>query len=190
MDGSVFLISFSLLLAGIAIAGGLWILLKQQVVVREDGSPTSVQLPFFGKIQTNYPSLVSVFLGAAISYLCIGKIPDPEPAKINLNASISLDQGVSRHVFVHAIPKGNTGFLTPNPGLEAGSVDFVLDANHDYTVVAYTIEVKEGDIHHEIISQPDGNKVAATDQLIYEIDFTNKLAPVDDPTRIAGPVEQ
>ena len=55
MSGILFLISFVLVIALICVIGGIYALLRQQIVVDEHGQPSEIELPWFGKIKTNYP---------------------------------------------------------------------------------------------------------------------------------------
>ncbi len=62
------LIAVLLLVISLAVClGGIWALLRQKIIVSEQGEITSVEIPFFGKIKTNYPSLIAIFLGIALA---------------------------------------------------------------------------------------------------------------------------
>jgi hypothetical protein len=56
-------------LAAFALGLGFFALLKQKTYLDASGTVTSVEVPFVGKMHTNYPALLFVFIGFAFGYL-------------------------------------------------------------------------------------------------------------------------
>ncbi len=57
-------------LAGLTILLGFFALLKQKIYMAQDsGEPIEVQIPFLGKLRTNIPAIVIVFLGCALALI-------------------------------------------------------------------------------------------------------------------------
>lgn len=66
-DPKVAVYSICMVIGGLMILGSIFLVFKQKILVdRETGKETSVDLPFFGKLKTNYPGLVIFFLGCAL----------------------------------------------------------------------------------------------------------------------------
>lgn len=154
MNTTFILLALALLLATAAIVGGLWVLARQTVVVDDKGKPTRIEVPFFGKLSTNYPSLVAIFLGALISYQTINKIPDARPTR-ELTANIVLKDQSPRHIFVHAIPEGYARTITANGSATSHSVNLEIDAEHRYDVLAYSMGASETGFRYDVVSQTE-----------------------------------
>jgi hypothetical protein len=57
------------LLAAFALGLGFFALLKQKTYLDATGTVTAIEVPLVGKLQTNYPALLFVFVGLVFGYL-------------------------------------------------------------------------------------------------------------------------
>lgn len=65
------------ILAALAVTLGFIALVTQKTYIDpETQKPTEVEVPFFGKLKTNYPSLVFVFLGFALAFYIVRTAQD------------------------------------------------------------------------------------------------------------------
>lgn len=140
MSGILFLISFVLTIALVCVLGGIYALLKQQVVVDQNGQPSEIELPWFGKIKTNYPSLIAVGLGIALATFVASKLePSVQVRNLPLIATLETDNlPASSFVMVAAFPqrylKGSTELFRNG----RGSIEMSVDEPGPYSVVAMT----------------------------------------------------
>ena len=138
MSGILFLISFVLVIALICVIGGIYALLRQQIVVDEHGQPSEIELPWFGKIKTNYPSLIAVGLGIALATFVASKLePAPEIRNLPLVATLETDNlPPGSYVMVAAFPqrhlKGSQEFFQNG----RGTMELLVEEPGPYTVVA------------------------------------------------------
>lgn len=135
------LIGLVLLIALVAVAGGLWILAKQKIVVDKDGNPTSIEIPLFGKMQTNYPSLLAVFLGLFLAWAVQGRLDVVQQVRqLPLTAQFELE-GVpdNAFVFVHAVPQRYVRHATTFTSADENAVTIDVDDPGPYTVIAYAL---------------------------------------------------
>ena len=111
MTAFFLLSSFGLVIALVAIVGGLWAFLKQQVVVDSTGAVTAIVIPFFGKLATNFPSLVAVFLGCALGAFVVYRVP-AQMTQAPLVAKFTFDQVPdASYVIVGAVPQRYLRYL-------------------------------------------------------------------------------
>lgn len=138
MSTWAFLAGTGLIIAGISVVGGIVALLKQSVVVDESGHVTAVEIPLLGRLTTNYPSLVAIFLGLALAAFVINKIT-PEPDRIKLLADFDTN-GVQagNHIFVGAIP---SKYLRSETATVESSHSYSLDVDRkeEYNVIGFTL---------------------------------------------------
>jgi hypothetical protein len=74
MTGEMALYSLSTL---IVVIGGISLILQKVYKVESaTGETTVIEVPFFGKLTTNYPAIAFVFIGAALAAYTIGKTSD------------------------------------------------------------------------------------------------------------------
>lgn len=138
MSGIFFLISFVLAIALVCVLGGIYALLRQQVVVDQNGQPSEIELPWFGKIKTNYPSLIAVGLGIALATFVASKLePTAEIRNLPLIATLETDNlAPGSYVMVAAFPqrylKGSQEFFQNGKG----TMELQVDEPGPYTVVA------------------------------------------------------
>lgn len=141
MSDSLILLILVLAIALVSVLGGLIALLKQQVIVDQNGNPTKIELPWFGKIQTNYPSLVAVALGIALAAFVGMKLDVTVQVKgIPLVATIDT-KGVppGSYVTVVAVPQRYLGGTNQTDGDGRATVQFkVDDPDVPYSIVAST----------------------------------------------------
>lgn len=139
MGSSALIAILSLSVSAIICLGGVFALLKQKIIVDESGNPTSVDIPLLGKIQTNYPSLVAIFLGVALSAYVLNSTKF-NPDTIELEASVTLHEGSkARDVFVGAIPSRYLKHANNiSPGA-TGKVKISVDDVDTYSVVAFMV---------------------------------------------------
>ncbi|WP_126979372.1 hypothetical protein [Frigidibacter oleivorans] len=135
--------------------GGVWALLRQQVVVDANGQPTEIELPFFGKMKTNYPSLVAVLIGAALTSWVVNRIP-VEFDKIPLNVDLAVSDAFRNNgLVVGAIPlrymRAGTQLAS-----EGGSLTLNVDRPDTYNVVAFVVSgvSPDGRLTYELTHGP------------------------------------
>ena len=109
-------------ISALCIVLGFIALLKQRLYIDErTQEPTAVELPLFGKLKTNYPALVFVFLGAGLAFYAIHESPPTEPW--TLTGSLTNPSG--KHV------KWTDGTLTLIPQVHLR--EFMRTASLKYT---------------------------------------------------------
>jgi hypothetical protein len=79
-----------MMLGGLVFGIGGMYLLATQKFVRADDNATEVEIPVFGRIKTNYPSLVAVLLGAFLLYIPLQKLPRETP-KMHIEGLVTQD---------------------------------------------------------------------------------------------------
>ncbi len=81
-----FLQSTTCSLAGLFLSiGGLYLLATQKFVESATGA-ADIEIPFFGRLKTNYPSLVAIFIGAVL--LVFPRGPKP-PAMVPVSGKVT-----------------------------------------------------------------------------------------------------
>jgi hypothetical protein len=132
--GDLIINVLALLIAFVAVTGSTWALLKQQVVVDNEGHASEVEVPLLGRLKTNYPSLIGLLIGVTLAVYVIQR-HEPVRGKIELEGNMAMDElpeGWS--VFVTAAPKR---YLTPLPLGQTVSID--VDDNERYNVIAFAL---------------------------------------------------
>jgi hypothetical protein len=130
-----FVLSLGSMIAGFIIGlGSLYLLLKQRPVVDASGNVTEIQLPIFGKLKTNYPSLVALFMGAFLVWFPLNHFPAPTAvSKIPVTGKVTVQGKVPASGVMIGIVPGNVTLLRDD-----GSYDLdVLEGEHTYTGFAY-----------------------------------------------------
>lgn len=114
--------------------GGMYLLAKQKFVKAENNA-TEVEIPIFGRIKTNYPSLVAVMLGAFLLFAPLQKLPGEAP-KLHIKGQVTQDgQPPQKEILVVLAPAKNKNFTGSN-----GKVQMDVDnvpGEGDYTGIAY-----------------------------------------------------
>lgn len=138
---SLIIALFILVICLVVTVGGVWALLRQKVVVDKIGNVTEIEIPFFGKLRTNYPSLVAIFMALGVSVFVLNRWtiePDMMPfiTKVQLEHPVNT---VRSEVFVGAIPQQYHIFEN---GVGVGApheirMNVVKDVN--YQVIVYTV---------------------------------------------------
>jgi hypothetical protein len=110
-------------------------LLATQKFIRGDGDATEVEIPIFGRIKTNYPSLVAVVLGAFLLYIPLQKLPGEAP-KLHIEGQVTQDgQPPKKEILVVLAPAKYKNF-TGSTGKVSIDVDNA-PGEGDYTGIAY-----------------------------------------------------
>ncbi|MDQ7775005.1 MAG: hypothetical protein Q4615_03385 [Paracoccus aminovorans] len=158
MSDTFFLLSFVLIIALASVLGGIIALLKQQVIVDKDGNPSEIELPWFGKIRTNYPSLFALALGIVLAGFVSVRL-DPDDKKIRnmpLIATLESDDLPSgSYVMVAAFPQRYA--LASSELLKDGSgnIELSVDEPGPYTVVALApTNFEEGRLIYSVTQGP------------------------------------
>jgi hypothetical protein len=128
-------LSIGMMVGGLAFGlGGMYLLAKQKFVRGKDNA-TEVVLPVFGRIKTNYPSLVAVLLGAFLLYTPLQKLPADLP-KLHIEGQVTQDsQPPKKEIMVVLAPAKYKNFTQSN-GKIAMDVDNA-PGEGDYTGIAY-----------------------------------------------------
>jgi hypothetical protein len=155
---SFFLLGLVMVASISAIIGGLIVLANQNVVVDQSGHVTEVNVPLFGRLRTNYPSLVAIMLGAALAFAVIQRVEVKlEAQQIPLTARLDVS-GLpdSVPVFVSAIPQRySTATTTFAPGAD-NAITLEVDEPGPYNVIAYTVSglTPDGEPRFTVVNGP------------------------------------
>jgi hypothetical protein len=130
-----FVLSLGSMIIGLILGlGSLYILLKQKPVVDASGNVTEVDIPWFGKVKTNYPSVGALLIGAALVWFPLYKWPAPTAiGRIPVSGKVTLAGNTSYNGIMVGIVPGN---LAPIRDDGSYSIE-VLEGEHTYTGVAY-----------------------------------------------------
>lgn len=138
MSDTFILLVLVLMIALVCVIGGVAALLKQQVILDQNGQPSEIELPWFGKIKTNYPSLFAISLGIVLAAFVVGKLnPTVEIRNLSLVATLETDDLPSgSYVMVAAFPqrylRGSSELFREGKG----SIELSVDEPGPYSVVA------------------------------------------------------
>lgn len=133
---------FGMLVGLVAVLGGIWALLKQTVVVDQAGQVTSIDIPFLGKMKTNFPSLIAVFLGVALVGFVMNKVSITDE-NVKLVGGLKVEDLVEGStVVVGVIPAGYSQPVTSGNGQES-MFQIDVDKGSSYTVIAYAVTAIE-----------------------------------------------
>jgi hypothetical protein len=145
-----------LLIAALAMIGGVVALLKQKVVVDQSGQVTGIELPLLGKFNTNYPSLVAVAIGAALAYGVYHKVTIV-PDSMVTNARVDVEPAGVRtkpQVFVVIPQEYHLVKTDVTPG-ETTTIPVTVRKASNYHVIVYTVAGIDAD-GNAIKSEDDG----------------------------------
>lgn len=168
-----YILTIGMLISTIICAGGVWALLKQKVLLDANTHEvTSVEIPFFGKVKTNYPSIVAIFIGAALSYTIIDGVKIEDPV-IDLEARVKLDDSLAtNNLFVGAIP---AKYLKTSSNLVGGVENLVsmrVNQEDEYSIVAFSLTgVVQGKPRYALVHGPV-NKDDVKAMLVFNGDLT------------------
>ncbi len=137
------IMSMAMLAAILAIGGGLMVLVRQQVVVDDAGNVSQIEIPFFGKLTTNYPSLVAIIAGVALAYAVQSRIQvEVVASTLPLTARVSVE-GLPENspIFVNAVPQKYLRTATVLQDPDGAMQEMVLEVDEPgpYNVIAYTV---------------------------------------------------
>jgi len=115
---------------------GIYLIRKQKFVRNPSTGSIEIELPIFGRIKTNYPSIACVFLGAFLIFYSLYSCPPipPKPLKMSISGKI-IKEGRSSHegIMVGIIPGAWQTFTDCNGNYEMQ----VLRGETSYTEVAF-----------------------------------------------------
>lgn len=142
MSDSLIITIAGLSIAAIAVIGGVVELFKQRVVVDSKGGVTHIEIPGFGKIKTNYPSVAAIFLGVVIVALVLNWA-DVEIEKMPFTATVTVNNPDSQEkktadVFISVIPQRNRRSQSGVNINEKVIIKFDIDKDEEYDVIIYT----------------------------------------------------
>ena len=128
MDNLVFLLA--MLGSVITLIGSMVFLFRQKTVVDQDGTVSEIDLPFFGRLKSNYPSILMGFIGAALAAFTLGKVTPTIPT-IDLYATVGIAQASNINdlpIFVGVVPQSH--FKSTTLGSNGkGTLNFAVDRN-------------------------------------------------------------
>jgi hypothetical protein len=130
-------------LGGALVVGGLWLIAKQKIITDTKGHSIDIDIPFFGKIKTNYPSVTALFLGTFLIWLPIDKWSS-EPDRIPVSGQVIVEGRQSHDGVIVGIIPGSHKTFTHNDG------SYNLDISRgetSYTGVAYYREGNQKDVY-------------------------------------------
>ncbi|SIO29517.1 hypothetical protein SAMN05444722_1269 [Rhodovulum sp. ES.010] len=125
-----------------AVVGGVIFLFKQKTVVTQEGQVTDIDIPFLGKVRSNYPSIIVAFIGAAVMIFTVSRV-DPTVPTIDLSADVGVAEGSRRSglpVIIAAVPQQYLGLTTLD---ETGKGKF-----------DFTVEKTPGTAYNVVVLQP------------------------------------
>jgi hypothetical protein len=135
-------------IAGLVFGLAALVLLAKQRFVKGDEGSVEVELPLFGRIKSNYPALIVVFIGAFLIFypqyrggglpaVCPPPPPPPPVAQVTIKGTLHRsDQESHAGIMVGVIPGSNLT-ATDSDGTFTMSVNRVAGA---YTAVAFVPE--------------------------------------------------
>ncbi|GFO81577.1 hypothetical protein [Methyloceanibacter sp.] len=137
---SLILIVGVLIIALVAVLGGVLALLKQKVVVDESGHVTEIEIPLIGRFRSNYPSIVAVAIGAVLAYSPLyvnGIKPDlvPITAKVLVRHP---NAQMKPTVIVGAIPKNSRAEEAQVAPSQWKDIKVYVEKTKSYGVIVYT----------------------------------------------------
>ena len=176
MDTTTILLMGVLLISLLTIVGGLIVLLKQKIVVTEKGAVSSVELPWFGKLSTNYPSLIAVLLGVGLAFHVTTKLDPGFTAKrVPLVVELSTEKlPADGYVFVSAVPQR---YLSATNALVEGKASLKLEVDEPgpYSVIAFTVTREENGRNVYAVNHGPAQRSPETNQLT----FASQLIGID-----------
>ncbi len=153
----------------LAMLGGVAFLFKQKVVVDAEGHVTEVEIPFFGKIRSNYPSVGIALIGAALSAYTLEQTSQTSP-KVDFLAQVRSGEAQASPLPFHigVVPQEyfRAGMFNSDG---VGQIGFNVDAGKDYQVVILRpIEVTTNRVLYQSIYGPalyEDDKLHFTEEL-------------------------
>ena len=139
------------------VVGGLFLLATQKFVTSPEGI-TSIKIPLFGRLKTNYPSLVAMFLGASLLVYVVHAVPPPSPSMAHVTGKITSPLG-TRQLIVMIAPTTQKTFTNSNGTFE---MDVPADVK-SYTGIAYdykdpmvsdSVEIADGHGKFDVDTKP------------------------------------
>jgi hypothetical protein len=116
---------------GILAFGSLYILLKQKPVVDQTGNVTEIEIPLFGKLKSNYPSLAALLIAAFLVWFPLHIFPTV--TRIPVSGKVTFQGKPGNGGVTIGIVPGNLAASHDDGNYEIE----VLDGEHTYTGVAY-----------------------------------------------------
>jgi hypothetical protein len=120
-------------------AGGIVFMFTQKIVVNEQNNKTEIDVPFFGKLQTNYPAIAAFFLAAVLAAYTTS-IWKEDLKRIPVTATVTLEPGEwpnSPQVLVGVIPGSALRLETVNNRGKSYEFEIpVLAGEFSYTGIA------------------------------------------------------
>ncbi len=128
------ILSLISMLAGCFLSIGSFILLYTQKFVKDkETGKISVELPFFGRITTNYPALILTFFGAAFILVPVNYCYQ-NPEMLPIHGKVELQGGpVNDGILIGIIPDKYKTFTNTDGSFR---IEVVSDG-HSYTGLAY-----------------------------------------------------
>lgn len=125
--------------AVVTLVGGMVFLFRQKTVVNENGEVTSIEIPLFGKLKSNYPSIGICFIGAALAVAVMARVEPKvaQVAQIGLAAEVGLAEAASASglpLYVAVVPQEYLRSTTPNAA-GVNPLSFEVDSGKAYNVV-------------------------------------------------------
>lgn len=103
----------AMMIGGFVTFCGLYLMVKQKTIADPEGSFIEVQIPFFGKLKTNYPSVVALVLGASLVYYPLDSWLE-KPAKIEITGEVKIKDNSADGEILVAIISGNVQGVHPD----------------------------------------------------------------------------
>ena len=148
------ILALVLLIALCAVVGGLWALVKQQVVVDESGVVSEIEIPLVGKLKTNYPSLVAIMLGIGLAWAVQSRLElQVTVPTAPLLANLRMD-GLPEdtYVIVGAVPQK---YLKVQNVRSSDGIRIDVEEPGPYTVVAFTVTgISDNRPVYKVVSGP------------------------------------
>lgn len=131
----------ALIIAAIAVIGGVCELLygRRITVDKNTGEVIDIELPIFGKLKTNYPSVGAIFLGLCfggfvLNWIQVKKEQIPFVATVTINSD---DTRQKADVFLGMIPQQFRSQRSGVPVNEPVKLTLNVDKNQPYDVITF-----------------------------------------------------
>ena len=134
--GTQYIYMAAMLGSVITLIGSMVFLFKQKTIVHENGR-TEIEIPFFGRLKSNYPSVIMGFIGAALAAFTLERMENRSPG-IDLSATVGVSAQAATNdlpVFVGVVPQEHFTSTTLDASGQ-GTLSFIVDSSKAYNVVA------------------------------------------------------
>ena len=120
--GTIIILVLAMISAFILIGGGLY-LLHKQIVIKDSvtGEMSEIDIPIFGRVKSNYPSLIALFFGPALIVYIISQLPPLSNPLLPVEGKFSTSQSgteIFESMRINIVPQSHVGNAYSNGAFE------------------------------------------------------------------------